>query len=80
MQCAHDGEQQQRSCSEIACKEDGEGGIAHHQYCLAGEGINEIAAERTEQQCRDGVSRQHQSYHVLCGPESLTQVERQQWR
>ena len=79
MQCAHYGKQQQGGCCQVAGKEDGEGGKTNHQHRLAGEGVDEIAAEGAEQQCRNGIARQHETYHVLRGTKMLAQIERQQW-
>ena len=78
MQRSHDGEQQERRGCQIAGKEDGEGREAYHQHRFTRKSIDHIATERAHHQRRDGIAREHQSYHVLGGAEMLTQVERQQ--
>ena len=78
MQRSDNGEQQQGARRQITCKEDGKAGKAHHEHRLAREGVDHIAAERTEEQGSDGISRQHQSDDVFRGMKVLAQVERQQ--
>ena len=78
MQRAHNGEEQERGSRQIAGKEDGKGRVTHHQHRLAWKRVDQIAAERSEQERRQRVTRQHQSYDVLRGAEMLFQIERQQ--
>ena len=56
MKCTHNRKQQQGGSRQIASKEDGEGAEADHQYRAAGEGIDEITAEGTEEERRDGIA------------------------
>ena len=78
MKCTHDGEQQQRGCCQVAGKEYRESSKTNHQHHLARERVDEIATERTEQQCRDGVARQHQTDHILRGTKVFAEIQRQQ--
>ena len=78
MKCPDNHEQQQCGCSQIAGKEDCKSAETDHQHRLSRKGVDDIAAEGTEQQGRDGIARQHEPYHVLRRPEVLAQIERQQ--
>ena len=51
-----------------------------HQHLLAVERIDDVAAERTEQQRRHGIARQHHPDDILRGTEMLAQIDRKQGR
>ena len=78
VQRAHDGEQQEAGGGQVSGKEDGEGGVGHEEHRLAREGVDQIAAEGAEQECGEGVAREHQPDGVLRGAEGLVEIEGQQ--
>jgi hypothetical protein len=76
---AHDGEKQECGCGQIAYKKHGKSRETNQEHRLAREGIDHESAEGTQQQCRDGIAREHQANRILGSPKRFAQVERKQW-
>ena len=74
VQGAEDGEHDQAPCQRISAKQKEVGEQAQQQHLLAGEAVNEEAAERTHQQCQQRIAGKNQPYHILGGMEGLTQI------
>lgn len=74
VQCTYGGEEYERTCDEIPCEEQREGKVTYQQHLLAGESVDDKAAEGTHGQRREGVSAQYDSYHSLAGRECVAQV------
>ena len=73
-----DGEEHQRSRDEVSGEEQREAEVADQQDLLAGEAVDDEAAERPHAQRRQGVAAQYDADHGLSGREGVAQVERQQ--
>ena len=73
-----DGEQKQGGGEDVAGKQDGEAGEAHHKHLLSWKGIDEVSAEGSEEHGHDGVARQHSPYHILGCPEMFAEVDGQE--
>ena len=75
---AHYGEQRERARQQVASEESEIEEQSYEQHALARERVDDETAERTHEQRRERIARQHQAYHVLAGREMLAQIERQQ--
>ena len=75
-----DGEKQQRRGQQIGSEAQKIDEQACEQHFFSWKTVGHVAAERSDEQCRERVARQHESNHILRSAEVLAEVERQQWR
>ena len=78
--CADDGEKQQRGGQQIGAEAEEVEKQAQEQHFLAWKTVGKVAAEGSHHESRERVARQYESNHALRGAEILAQVERQQRR
>ena len=79
MQGSADGKHQDGAGCNVACKEDGEGCQADHQYFLSGEPVYHIATEGADDEGCHSISAQYNADYILRCPEGLTQIEWEEW-
>lgn len=71
-------EEQQRTGQQIAPKADEIEQQAHHQHPFPWKAVHDETAEGPDEQGRQRIARQHQTYHVFCRTKGFAQIQRQQ--
>ena len=59
---------------DVAGEENGEGAETDHQDCLAGEAVDDVTTEGTDDEGGYGVAAQHDAYRVFGGTECVAEI------
>lgn len=73
-------EEQQRTGQQIAAKADEIEQQTNHQHPFPWKTVHDETAEGPDEQGRQCIARQHQTYHVFCRTKGFAQIQRQQRR
>ena len=78
MECADDGEEEKRASGDVADEEEGKDDEEEEKDLLAGEAVDQIAAEESSDERHDCIAEEDETDGILVGLESVAEVDGEQ--